>query len=115
MVIHVVRSGETLWSISQIYGVNFLEIARINELPDPSRLVPGLALVIPTEQAATHVVRPGETLWGIANRYGTSIQSIIGANNIQNPNITGLTLILNLFIRKTESFITASLPGRLNA
>lgn len=94
MVIHVVQNGETLWDISQIYGVNYLEIARINELPDPNRLVPGLALVIPTEQAATHVVQPGETLWDIANRYGISIPSIAEANNIQDPSMIGPGTVL---------------------
>lgn len=87
MIIHVVRSGETLWTISRIYGVNYQEIAQINELPDPNRLVLGQALVIPTEEAATHIVQPGETLWSIANRYGISIQSIIQVNRIVNPNL----------------------------
>jgi spore germination protein len=50
MIIHVVQNGETLWTISRIYQVNYLEIAKINELPDPNKLVPGLALLIPTNQ-----------------------------------------------------------------
>jgi len=96
VVIHVVQGGETLWAISRIYGVNYQEIAQINELSDPNRLVPGQALVIPTEEAATHTVQPGETLWSIANRYGTSIQSIVQVNGIVNPNLIypGTVLII---------------------
>ncbi|ADG07491.1 glycosyl hydrolase family 18 protein [Kyrpidia tusciae] len=48
MQIHVVQRGESLWSISRRYGVALNEIAAANQLPDPNRLVPGLALVIPT-------------------------------------------------------------------
>lgn len=54
MIIHVVQMGETLWTISRIYQVSYLEIAEINELPDPNRLVPGLALLIPTEQGSNN-------------------------------------------------------------
>jgi spore germination protein len=101
MVIHVVQSGETIWAISRIYGVNYQEIAQINELPDPNRLVPGQALVIPTEEAATHTVQPGETLWSIANRYGISVQSIIQVNGIINPNLIypGTVLIIPRGVR----------------
>ncbi len=52
MQIHVVQRGESLWSISRRYGVALNEIAAANQLPDPNRLVPGLALVIPTPSPA---------------------------------------------------------------
>lgn len=101
MIIHVVRRGETLWGISRVYGVNYLEIARVNELPDPNRLVPGQALVIPIQQTTTHIVQPGETLWSIANRYGTTIQAIVQVNQIVNPNLIypGMNLIIPRGVR----------------
>lgn len=46
-VIHQVRSGETLWSISRQYSVPVKEIMRTNRLRNPRRLEVGQRLVIP--------------------------------------------------------------------
>ncbi len=83
MIVHIVRQGESLWGISQLYGVNYTQIAQVNDIPDPNRLVVGQALVIPV-QGLTHTVQPGESLYQIANRYGTTVQAIIQANQITN-------------------------------
>lgn len=47
MTIYVVRPGDTLWGISRRYSTTVETLAHINQLNDPSRLVPGMALVIP--------------------------------------------------------------------
>ncbi len=95
MQIHVVHPGETLWLISQRYGVPVTQIVTANELENPTKLVPGMALVIPTAPG-THIVQPGENLSGIAQRYGTTIQEIVRANQLQNPNtiIVGMRLTI---------------------
>lgn len=85
MFIHVVRAGETLWQIANNYRVSIESIVEVNGLPDPNRLVIGLALVIPTEDIY-HTVRPGETLWRIAQRYGTTIGFILQNNQISDPD-----------------------------
>ncbi len=46
MVIHVVKSGESLYSIAQQYGVNYLEVARENEIPVDQSLVVGQTIVL---------------------------------------------------------------------
>ncbi|MDD4586935.1 MAG: glycosyl hydrolase family 18 protein [Heliobacteriaceae bacterium] len=48
MVIYVVQPGDTLWLIARRFGVSVAGIVMANGLPNPNRLVPGLALVIPT-------------------------------------------------------------------
>lgn len=95
MLIHVVSSGETLWQISNRYGVSISEIISINQLLNPNRLVIGQALVIPTEDTV-YIVQPGDTLWRIAQQYGTTIQTIVQYNQIANPNniYPGLRLII---------------------
>lgn len=50
MVIHVVRSGESLFQIARRYAVTVDSLVEANGLPDPSRLVPGLALLVPTRE-----------------------------------------------------------------
>jgi spore germination protein len=95
MLIHVVSSGETLWQISNRYGVPITEVILINQLPNPDRLVIGQALVIPTEDTV-YIVQSGDTLWRIAQRFGTTIQAIVRYNQIANPNniYPGLRLII---------------------
>ena len=90
--IHIVRKGETLYSISKAYNVNQIEIAMEN--PD---IYLGLqvdqALKIPIKESQHgilgddqdenyiyHVVRKKETLFGLSRKYEISIQDIIEAN-----------------------------------
>ncbi|MFZ5634631.1 MAG: L,D-transpeptidase family protein [Bacillota bacterium] len=44
---YVVKPGDTLWKISQIYGVPLDDIIRANNLADPDILIPGQVLIIP--------------------------------------------------------------------
>jgi lipoprotein NlpD len=46
-VYHHVKSGETLWRISQAYGVPLQEIAEVNNITDPAMVTAGSVLFIP--------------------------------------------------------------------
>ena len=81
MQIHVVRRGQSLYGIGQSYGVPYQEIAIANEIPNPSRLAIGQALVIPIV-GSYHWVLPGESLSGIATRYGMTAQELARVNGI---------------------------------
>lgn len=109
LIIHVVKSGETLWQIASRYNVNTNAIVQINELQFPNQLVIGQSLVIPTA-SSMHVVTSGETLWSIANRYGVTIDSIIQANQLTNPNLLylGTKLIIPPRIHIVQSGETLS-------
>lgn len=84
MFIEVVDNGESLWTISQKYGVSVDDIVRVNGLDPSSSLVIGEALVIPAKK--THTVQSGETLWSIARMYHISPQALNAANPNVNPN-----------------------------
>jgi len=49
MQIHIVRPGDTLWTIARRYSSTVEALAYINQLNDPSRLAVGMALLIPTQ------------------------------------------------------------------
>ncbi|MDN4075913.1 LysM peptidoglycan-binding domain-containing protein [Fictibacillus terranigra] len=85
MQIHVVQRGESVWAISQRYGVTINHIITANHLEEPNKLVSGLALVIPTAHRM-HTVRTGESLWKIAHKYGTTVQAILHINHITDPS-----------------------------
>ncbi|MGB7605853.1 MAG: glycosyl hydrolase family 18 protein [Lutisporaceae bacterium] len=102
MIIHVVKPGESLYSIARFYGASPNKVATENELSDPNRLVIGQTLVI-TEGTSRHRVQPGQTIYQIANQYGVSISAIRAAN----PQITNIALIypgqiINIPIRQQK-------------
>jgi len=90
--IHIVRKGETLYSISKAYNVSQMEIAMEN--PD---IYLGIqidqALKIPINENSNlytdkdkdddfiyHIVRKGETLFGLSKKYSVPIEKIIEIN-----------------------------------
>jgi LysM repeat protein len=82
-LIYAVRSGDTLWRISQKYGVSIASIVSLNNL-NSDYLNVGEVIVLPTSgdssgssndgssQQRHYTVQRGDTLWLIARRYGTS-------------------------------------------
>ena len=47
MQIYLVKSGDSLWQIARRFSSSVDALAALNQLSDPSRLVPGQSLVIP--------------------------------------------------------------------
>ena len=78
------KPGDSLFSIAQTYGTTAEEIATVNQLPNPNRLVVGQALVIPV-WGSFYVVQPGDSLWSIGQRLGISYTTIAQMNGI-DPN-----------------------------
>ncbi|MDF2948493.1 MAG: hypothetical protein K0R07_507 [Sedimentibacter sp.] len=85
MFIHVVQKGEVLWEIADYYKVDINSIVEANALPDPSKLLVGQSLIIPTSDNI-YVVKKGDTLWKIAQSYGIPIQDIIRENQLTSQD-----------------------------
>jgi len=87
---HLVRAGETLWSIGRLYGVSAWAIASANHLADPNKIYAGQWLYIPhrpvPRPARYHWVKAGETMLSIGRLYGVSPWVIASANGIYNLN-----------------------------
>ena len=94
---HLVRAGETLYSIARLYGVSVWSIVNANRLPNPSRIYVGQWLCIPRGGwppppppppppacGRYHCVVRGETLYSIGRLYGVSPWVIAAANGIYN-------------------------------
>lgn len=95
MKIHVVASGESLYSIARRYGVTVSSIADTNGLNVNQRLVVGQALVIPGI-GTTYTVRPGDNLWSISRKFNVSVESIVELNNITNPAAISPGLVIQI-------------------
>lgn len=95
MQIHVIQRGQTLWSLGQLYRVSAQAIANVNGIEDPTNLVVGQSIVIPTP-SGTYVVQPGDSLYEIAARFGTSVSTLASQNQIQNPNVLSVGQVLRV-------------------
>lgn len=88
MEIHVVRTGETLYSIALQSGLPMSRLIADNQLTDPAHLVVGQTLVLRYPQQV-HTVQPGETLSAIARQSGLSIRQL----QRNNPALEGGTTL----------------------
>ena len=95
MIIHVVKAGDSLYSISRTYGVPVAKIAADNELDTSASLVIGQTIVVITG-TRQHTVKAGESLYSIARQYGTTVASILGANQITNPALITPGMVLTI-------------------
>ncbi|NLK63509.1 MAG: LysM peptidoglycan-binding domain-containing protein [Tissierellia bacterium] len=86
MNIHVVQRGEVLWQIADYYNVSMQDIINLNKLNNPNILLPGHALLIPTDRN-TYTVKQGDTIWQIAQNFGVSVQDLLWENRIMNPDL----------------------------
>lgn len=80
MQIHVVISGDTLFSIANTYQSDVNTIIAVNEL-NTTNLVIGQALVIPIV-GQYYFVQPGDSLFKIANSFNLSTEELARVNNI---------------------------------
>lgn len=87
-MIHTVKSGESVYSIAQLYGTTPQRIIADNDLKDPSRLVVGedIVILIPS---VSYTVKEGDTVESIAQSYGTTAKNIFQ----KNPTLMGNSAI----------------------
>lgn len=95
MQIHVVQSGDTLFSIANTYGTTTDAITIANELDAPNHLVVGQALVIPIV-GQFYFVQPGDNLYSIAQSFDIPYQELAHINNL--PITGSLSVGLRLYI-----------------
>ena len=89
---YTVKAGDTLFGISNQFGVSVMELARINNVNADTIRV-GQVLRIPSSSGDNpntmfmYTVKSGDTLWGIASKYNTSVDKIKDLNNLTTNNL----------------------------
>lgn len=98
MEIYVVQAGDTLLAIAQKTGTTVEALQQLNQFPDPSQLVIGQAILIPSPAAAPlrYTVVAGDTLYFIAQTYAITVNAIVQANNITNPDLINVGTVLTI-------------------
>ena len=79
MGIHVVKQGETIYSIARDYDTTPNRLIEDNELTDPNNLVVGQTLVI-LYPKSVYTVEEGDTLLDVAQRNGVSVITLLQNN-----------------------------------
>ena len=95
MQIHVVRSGQSLYSIAQAFGTSIAALASANRIDPADTLVIGQALVIPIT-GMYYFVQPGDSLYGIGRKFGISAAALAQINHVstEQPLMIGQRLYL---------------------
>lgn len=83
MLVHIVQSGETIYSIAERYGVDPSLLIFDNDITDPLRLPVGLPVAV-VEPVVTHRVQPGETVASVAEIYNVTPDTIFRNNLFLN-------------------------------
>ena len=109
MIIHVVESGETLYSISTMYNISIQMLIKANGLSNPYNLAIGQALIIAIPNVI-HTMKEGDTWESIVEQYNTSIMELLR----NNPDISnrcniypGETIVISYETEKTSTFATS--------
>ncbi len=98
---HIVKSGETLFSISRAYEVSIGELRQWNDIDDLDVISIGQQILIikmaqtnATNQNSysslrfkTHTVKKEDTIYSIARQYDISIKDLLELNNKEDFNI----------------------------
>jgi membrane-bound lytic murein transglycosylase D len=100
---YTIKSGDTLWDISNNYGVSVTQLCDWNGLSPNSVLRPGKQLVVwstagmvpvvaqfDTHEDQKHIsytVQEGDSLWQIARRYGVSVEQLQQWNSLSNASL----------------------------
>ena len=90
---YIVKAGDTLYGISNQFGVSVTELAQLNGIKG-SNLQIGTVLKIPGTSGTNpdnmfmYTVKKGDSLYSIANKYNTTVQAIINLNYLKSNNLS---------------------------
>lgn len=90
---YVVKAGDTLYGISNQFGVSVTELASLNNV-NANTLKIGQVLTIPSKLGTNpnnmfmYTVKSGDTLYKIAQKYNTTVPKIMDLNYLKNTNLT---------------------------
>ncbi len=114
---YTVKAGDTLYGISNQFGVSVTELANLNNV-NANTLQIGQVLTIPGNSGDNpnnmfmYTVKKGDTLYNIAKKYNTTAAAIIKLNYLKNTNLS-----IGQVLRIPETFTKDSemvLPNYIN-
>lgn len=94
--LYIVRDGDTLSQIADMFGVSINTLVWANDLGSSKAIHPGQTLVILPVSGVKHVVAKGDTLASLAKKYGGAASDISDFNGLDSaaPLAIGSTVII---------------------
>lgn len=84
--VYIVRDGDNLSQIAEMFGVSANTILWANNIEDRNLIQPGDTLVILPVSGVRHVVKQGDTLKKIAEKYHGDVDDIIAYNQLKGES-----------------------------
>ncbi len=86
IIIHIVKQGESLHSISKLYSVPIDNLIVDNDIKDPNMILSNQSIVI-DKIDTDHLYKNGESIEKIAELYNIALDELLSINpGISNPN-----------------------------
>ncbi|HJN62733.1 MAG TPA: M23 family metallopeptidase [Candidatus Paceibacterota bacterium] len=80
--VYVVRKGDSLSQIANMFGVSTNTIVWANEITNGKSIQPGQTLIILPISGVTHIVAKGETVKAITNKYKGDYNEVLAYNGL---------------------------------
>ena len=109
---HLVRTGDSYWSIARRHGVSVNALERANPGINPRRLAIGTTIQIPGQaatpqsstvasahapnQSGTYTVKPGDILGRISEAHGIRLHQLLSANPGMDPRRLKIGTVLSI-------------------
>lgn len=86
---YTVKKGDTLWGISNMFGLSVSELKSLNNLKSDNLSIGDVLYVKsnPISYDNYYFVKPGDTLWGISRKFNISVQKLKDINNLLSDNL----------------------------
>ncbi len=121
--IYIFQAGDTLYSLARRFDVSVEQIQLYNGISDPTQIMIGAQIKIPTLTGTTssyiiYTIQLGDTLYSLARNNGVSLDSILLLNSLpetsilrigmqikipQNQNITDQNTVIQQYTQNTVS------------
>ena len=116
---HIVKKGETIFSISRMYSLEKDFIIKINQIENDNYIFIGQKLKLTNDISNNlnkqdknipkyHKILDGENLTDISNKYGLKINDLINLNNLDNPD--NIEVGVNLLLINPSKNIEQTIP-----
>lgn len=116
--VYIVREGDTLSQIAEMFGVSAKTVLWANDITDPSIIQPGSSLVILPITGVRHVVKSGDTISTIAKKYDGDVDDILAYNQLPSADAISIgdTIVIpggeeSTPVKKTYSATPVSVSG----
>lgn len=85
---YTVKPGDTLYKISNMFGISIDELKKINNLKNDNLTIGQIIKLTPdANNYISYIVKKGDTLYSIANAFKTSVEELKKLNKLDSNNL----------------------------